>query len=175
LKPKGTAEMSPNGTKRTSWSRRSMSALWGKAEMTWKLRHFRFWPIASILRCPLFRRFWWLSGHESIYEYTAQRLVESTGDFGKSLAVRRWMVTRFDQPCSSCPCVCCLSSTRLCRNCRTRSSCTSVPHRLMIQCGSFRAAPKPRHPLAFAREDAYVAEDLQRPQSDNGRYAYGCA
>ena len=30
----------------------------------------------------------------------AWRLVESTGDFGKSLAVRRWMVTRFDQPCS---------------------------------------------------------------------------
>jgi nitrite reductase/ring-hydroxylating ferredoxin subunit len=43
-----------------------------------------------------------------------------------------------------------------------------VPYRLIIQCGSFRAAPKPRHPLAFAREDAYVAEYLQRPQSDNG-------
>ena len=31
------------------------------------------------------------------------------------LAVRRWMVTRFDQPRSARPCVCCLSSTRLCR------------------------------------------------------------
>src|SRR6266436_2207969 len=39
---------------------------------------------------------------------------------------------------------------------------SSLP--LEIQCGSFRAAPKPRHPLAFAREDAYVAEYLQRPQ-----------
>jgi hypothetical protein len=60
------------------------------------------------------------------------------------------------------------SSTRLRRlllvidtlggNCRTRSSSTSVPYRLMIQCGSFRAAPKPRHPPSFAREDSYVAE-----------------
>src|SRR5712691_385863 len=49
-------------------------------------------------------------------------------------------------------------------NCRTRLSSTSVPYRLMIQCGSFRATPKPRHPLAFAREDAYVAGYLQRPQ-----------
>src|SRR5258706_14798647 len=33
-----TDAMSLLGTKRTSRSRRSMSALWGKAEMTWKLR-----------------------------------------------------------------------------------------------------------------------------------------
>ena len=36
-------------------------------------------------------------------------------------------------------------------------------------------SPKPRHPLAFARGDAYVADYLQRPQSDNGRYAHGRA
>jgi hypothetical protein len=35
-------EPSTHGTKRTSRSRRSKSALWGKAEMTRKLRHFRF-------------------------------------------------------------------------------------------------------------------------------------
>jgi hypothetical protein len=56
-----------------------------------------------------------------------------TGDLGKSLAVRRWTVTRFDQPRSACPGVCCLSS----RNCRTRSSCTSVPYRLMISAVPF--------------------------------------
>src|SRR6516164_6809589 len=39
-----------------------------------------------------------------------------------------------------------------------RSSYTSVPYRLMIQCGSFRAAAKPRHPLPLAREGAYVAQ-----------------
>ena len=30
------------GTKRTSQSRASMSALWGNADITWKRRHFRF-------------------------------------------------------------------------------------------------------------------------------------
>src|SRR6266550_8519783 len=78
------------------------------------------------------------------------------------------MATRFDQPRSACPCVCCLSSTRLCRNCRTRSSCTSVPYRLLIQCGSFRAAPKPRHPLVFAREDAYVRSTCSGPKATMG-------
>jgi hypothetical protein len=40
--------MSVHGTKRTSWSRQSMSALWGEAEMTWKRQHFRVWPLTEI-------------------------------------------------------------------------------------------------------------------------------
>jgi len=33
----------------------------------------------------------------------------------------------------------------------------------LIHCGSFRAAPKPPHTLAFALANAYVVEYLQRP------------
>src|SRR6267378_559412 len=66
------------------------------------------WPIAS----TFFRSFWWLSGHDQFMRH-GLALVESTDNFRKSLAARRQIVTRFDQPRSTCPCVCCLSSTRL--------------------------------------------------------------
>jgi hypothetical protein len=35
------------GTKRTSQWRQLMSALWGKAEMKRKRRHFRFWTLSG--------------------------------------------------------------------------------------------------------------------------------